>query len=710
MITTNKLSKRSSILLITILTTLILLISINFISATYGWDSSKNTYTFIDNENPEQEIISFAENILVITKNAEITEQDGKKTITIKPRGFIEIKGIKYPIDTSKENQFVFNQNGELIQETKFTTSKDEIYRIKAYDVDLPSQTQVTYEQDKVVFNLPKGSQVLSPEIPEGSKETPDPEQLFVFQSNDEIKLENGRWFKTTDSKEKTTLYYQNNEFYFTNKNNLIKSNDRGDELLIYNSNYNNNENQKKVYLYFNQDNIDSNKNFILLNKDKIILNSLNENGVAVFFASGNRMGIASDSEHTVSAQARNGKVIVTPAKDTKIPNIKINGNSLVNLDKRSFFANENELWFHPSTELIGEFEHGKYDAPIELTLIDKDKDKEENLKNFNVYSNGRDQYASVIQGKFQGPLKSFKTKLGFFVSATVVFNQLTPSAQDFYSKLSQEKQEELLESAGYSDDLDYEMRGSGLKAIDSETSEKTQTAKLQSALNNLIIEEKRRRQNPYLASVKLSSLQGGKGGSAVIFSVDKEGHPLAFTAGHIVRNSGHRVMLTIKTQKGDIKLKGTVIGGEREPDIALIKMDDVIPNIPYVPVGSMSDITVGGLAMRMGYPANKNRAFEAIKTTITKIIGSDQRIRASEKIGPYPGSSGGPLFMNGKLIGITSRAYGWGTGTGGYTNPNQMREFATKLGYGYALNIFLVIIKSFYFPFHKSQSYITFK
>ncbi len=671
---------KNNALLISIITTLLLLISISFVSAPWSWDG--NTYT--DDENGVGgEIIKFAEDILVITKNADIKDEANKKTITIKQGGSIEIKGIKYPINTAENNQFVFNQNGELIEETKFTTSEDYEYKIKAYNILLPSKTQVTYEQDRVVFNLPPGSQVSRPEIAEDSGETADPKQLFVYQSNDVIKLENGRWFETKAGSEgKTTLYYQDYGFYFTDKNIIIKSS-RGDELLIYNPNFNNEEESKReIYLYSSENDINPEKNFVLLNINKVILSSSNENGPAVFFAPGNRMGIASNSEHTVSAQAKKGKVIVTPAKDTKIPSIKINGNSLVNLDKRSFFAQNNELWFHPDTELIGDFKHGKYDAPIELTLIDKD---EKDVKNFNVYSNSRDQYASVINGNFQGPLKSFKTKLGFFVSATVVFNQLTPSAQDFYSGLSEERQMELLEYAGYSQDTSM-----GVKGI-SETSKKTQTAKLQSALNNLIIEEKRRRQNPSAVSVRIL----GGGGSGTIIGIDKEGYPIVLTAGHLggASRPGYKYS---KSRLGGITLPdgrsfdGVVIAGigryNSGQDISIIRLTEKVEGIPYVPIASESHvINKGDLVLKIGYPAYKNRQFTQTQTNIVQVGDIGKTLTRSRS---YGGESGGGLFHNGRVIGIVS------TKEGGYTGIGFIRSFLRQNGYDYLISIILSVIK----------------
>jgi len=133
----------------------------------------------------------------------------------------------------------------------------------------------------------------------------------------------------------------------------------------------------------------------------------------------------------------------------------------------------------------------------------------------------------------------------------------------------------------------------------------KTDASELQRVVETLRIQEEERRKNPPAASVRIPS----GGGSGTIIGVDsKDGRPIVLTAGHLggATSPGYRE----KVQMADgMQFYATVIGGYSDyggsgNDYALMKGDQVIDKIPYVPVAPESHIVnKGDLATRIGCP-----------------------------------------------------------------------------------------------------------
>ena len=113
---------------------------------------------------------------------------------------------------------------------------------------------------------------------------------------------------------------------------------------------------------------------------------------------------------------------------------------------------------------------------------------------------------------------------------------------------------------------------------------------------------------------------------------------------------------------------KAEYIGGNEANDIALVKVN--AKNLPYVTIGSSSDLIVGDQVAAIGNPLG-----ELAATLTVGYISAKDRIVTSEgtqinmlqtDAAINPGNSGGPLFnMYGEVIGITSAKYSGTTNSG---------------------------------------------
>ena len=645
----HKKPKQFKEFLLTIFLVLLTLVLVNFVSAGYVWNSDSESYSFNEGGDLDGEGLAFKGAYYeVIYNNGEVSEENvegtnKKITLKIESGGSIEISGSKYDLDFSEENEFVFNEKGELIKGTHFKT-KEGIFRIKNYDVPLPENTEVIYEEEKIVFKLLKGLEL---EIPEKVEELGEGEKEILFSYQGEnLNLNENIFFGDSEIGFDNGFFIQGKEY------NIGKEN--GEFLLLNNGG-------KKFYVLSDESELKENSIFI---GDKRLVMDSQEKGLAIFFKQGNRYGFQVEGGKTAAVQAREGRVFIEASKEGEVPIVKLSGRSIVNLDKRTFFAENNEMYFNPKKGLILGFAHGDLPVKSSISLVDNN---EKNIKDFNVYANDRDQYAAVNPSSFKTPAKIYKTKLGFYASPNVAFNDLTLDAQKFYERMRPEAQEHIFDMAVKG------IAGNGIGGA-------------QAIIDNLIEEERRR--NPILASVRIPS----GGGSGTIIGVDKEGYPIVLTAGHLggATRPGYqeRIQLTDGRQ-----FKGTVIGGLRDysgsgNDFSLIKINSKVPDIPYVPVaGEAHEINQGDPALRIGCPGCGK--FKQSKTVIGR-IGSGT-IRVTDRI--YGGESGGGLFHNGRVVGVVST-------TGDYTGTARIRGVLTKYGYDYLIVNFILSLKSCFVVF----------
>ena len=145
-------------------------------------------------------------------------------------------------------------------------------------------------------------------------------------------------------------------------------------------------------------------------------------------------------------------------------------------------------------------------------------------------------------------------------------------------------------------------------------------------------------------------------------FVYDNQGHIL--TNNHVVEDSEK---ITVTFYDG-VEAKATVVGTDKQSDVAVIKVDNT--SYPPLPKGDSSKLKVGELVMAVGSP------FELSQSVTTGIISALERNAVG--INEYEsfiqtdapinrGNSGGPLVnMDGEVIGINSAIVSGSSGNDG--------------------------------------------
>jgi S1-C subfamily serine protease len=167
------------------------------------------------------------------------------------------------------------------------------------------------------------------------------------------------------------------------------------------------------------------------------------------------------------------------------------------------------------------------------------------------------------------------------------------------------------------------------------------------------------------VAAPAVVSVQADRGaGSGSI--IDPSG--LVLTSAHVVRNSKN-VTVTLSDKR---KVGGQVIASTRNPDLALIRLQNVGGDLPSINIGSSSQIQVGQRAFAIGNPFG--RFAGTLTTGIISRIDSDRKLIQTDAA-LNPGNSGGPLLNSqGELIGVNTSIY---------TSPSQ----EGNIGLGFAIN-----------------------
>lgn len=149
--------------------------------------------------------------------------------------------------------------------------------------------------------------------------------------------------------------------------------------------------------------------------------------------------------------------------------------------------------------------------------------------------------------------------------------------------------------------------------------------------------------------------VQEGKGnGSGSV--IDTNGNIL--TNYHVIERA-QRVTVSFG---GDKSYSATVVGGDPDTDLAIIRLDNPPPNLTVVPIGDSDKLVVGQKVLAIGNPFGLDR------TLTTGVISGLQRPIRARNNRPIdaaiqtdasinPGNSGGPLLDKfGKMIGINSQ------------------------------------------------------
>ncbi len=180
------------------------------------------------------------------------------------------------------------------------------------------------------------------------------------------------------------------------------------------------------------------------------------------------------------------------------------------------------------------------------------------------------------------------------------------------------------------------------------------------------------------LASPAVVSVKSGRGaGSGSVIS----SKGLVLTSAHVVRGAT-TVTVTLPNKQN---LQGKVIASSRNPDLALIQLQGVTTDLPFINVGSSNQIQVGQRAFAIGDPFGR---FAGTLTTgiISRIDTERKLIQTDAAINP--GNSGGPLLNSrGELIGVNTSIFTTGRegniGLGFAITADTVREFVAAAQQG---------------------------
>ena len=159
------------------------------------------------------------------------------------------------------------------------------------------------------------------------------------------------------------------------------------------------------------------------------------------------------------------------------------------------------------------------------------------------------------------------------------------------------------------------------------------------------------------LASPAVVSIESGRGnGSGTI--IDPKG--LVLTNAHVVRGA-NIVSVTLSDKR---QFRGTVIASSRNPDLAVIKLDDVTSSLPTIPIASSNSVQVGQRAFAIGNPFG--RFAGTLTTGIISRIDRDRQLLQTDAA-LNPGNSGGPLLNSrGELVGVNTAIFTTGSANSG--------------------------------------------
>jgi len=154
--------------------------------------------------------------------------------------------------------------------------------------------------------------------------------------------------------------------------------------------------------------------------------------------------------------------------------------------------------------------------------------------------------------------------------------------------------------------------------------------------------------------------------GSGVI--IDDQGHVL--TNQHVILQ-GSRITVVLSDKR---EFEAELVGADPTLDLAVLKIDTG-SELPFVPMGTSSDLMIGESVVAIGNPFGLNH------TVTTGVVSATGRIlRTEERVyrdfiqtdaSINPGNSGGPLLnINGSLIGINTAIYGGNAQNIGFTIP----------------------------------------
>jgi 2-alkenal reductase len=190
----------------------------------------------------------------------------------------------------------------------------------------------------------------------------------------------------------------------------------------------------------------------------------------------------------------------------------------------------------------------------------------------------------------------------------------------------------------------------------------------------------------PGVVAIQVATQNSASLGSGFVF--DSEGHVV--TNQHVVEGSSE---VEVDFASG-FKARGTVIGSDKDADIAVIKVDAPADQLHPLAIGDSSTLNVGEQVVAIGNPFGLNGT---MTVGIVSGLGRTQFAHAAPEGNGFfstadiiqtdaainPGNSGGPLFnLNGEVVGINQSIL---------TDTTNAQGEPTNSGVGFSISINLV-------------------
>lgn len=165
--------------------------------------------------------------------------------------------------------------------------------------------------------------------------------------------------------------------------------------------------------------------------------------------------------------------------------------------------------------------------------------------------------------------------------------------------------------------------------------------------------------------------------GSGVVF--DDKGHIL--TNYHVV-DEAEQILVTLADGR---MLKGSVVGGDEETDIAVVKVED--GTLPAAEFGDSDALRVGQPVLALGNPLGlaggptvTSGVVSSLRRSLRRQYGDGLKVIQTDAA-VNPGNSGGPLAdLQGRVIAITTATLPWAEGIGFAIPINAAKEIASEL------------------------------
>ncbi len=165
--------------------------------------------------------------------------------------------------------------------------------------------------------------------------------------------------------------------------------------------------------------------------------------------------------------------------------------------------------------------------------------------------------------------------------------------------------------------------------------------------------------------------------GSGIVY--DARGHVL--TNWHVV-DEAEQILVTLADGR---VLKGSVVGGDEETDVAVLKVDD--GTLPPAEFGDSEALKVGQPVLAIGNPLGlaggptvTSGVVSSLRRSLRRQYGDGLKVIQTDAA-VNPGNSGGPLVdLSGRVVAITTATLPWAEGIGFAIPINAAKEIANEL------------------------------